>query len=375
MLHIARLETFHDEFCCFVKVTAESGDFGWGQCAPWNADITAQVFHRQIAPWALGAPTLDRAALIARIEAREHRFAGSYRARALAGLDTALWDLQGRVEGKPVVELLGGKPGRIRACATSLRSDITPEGEADRLARLCGERGFTAAKWRIEGGPEPAWQGRTEAVIPAVAHALGPDIEKRVDAGGGLSVARAIAVGRRLEAEGIAQLAEPVACDEPEHALAVTQALSLDVAGGGRHCDAGAWARMIRLQAVDVACPDPLGLGGLTRTLEVARLTAHAGMPLAPQVEDLSLGLICGLHLLGAIPNAGACLDLPIEGDDYRPWQHGLFLGDPFRVEAGHLRIPDAPGWGVEVDPGWLARATHRETSAEGLVPQRRAAR
>lgn len=372
MLHIARIETFHDEFCCFVKITAESGDFGWGQCAPWNADITAQVFHRQIAPWALGAPALDRAGLIARIEAREHRFAGSYRARALAGLDTALWDLQGRVEDKPVVELLGGKPGRIRACASSLRRDITPEGEADRLARLCGERGFTAAKWRIGaecGADCDQWEGRTEAIIPAVAHALGPDVAKLVDAGSGFSVARAVAVGRMLEAEGISQFQDPVAWWDLEGTLAVTQALSVDVAGGAQDCDPGQWARMIRMQAVDVAQPDILCLGGLTRTLEIARLAAHAGMEVMPHAANLSLVTICGLHLLGAIPNAGKYMELSIEGDEYSPWQRGLFLGDPFRVEAGHLRIPDAPGWGVEVDPAWLMRATHRETSAEDYIP------
>ena len=49
------------------------------------------------------------------IERKEHKFPGSYRCRALAGLDTALWDLKGRQEGKPVVSLLGGAPGRLRA--------------------------------------------------------------------------------------------------------------------------------------------------------------------------------------------------------------------------------------------------------------------
>lgn len=374
MLHIARLETFHDEFCCFVKVTVESGDFGWGQCAPLNADIIAQVFHRQIAPWALGAPALDRAGLIARIETREHRFAGSYRARALAGLDTALWDLQGRVEDRPVVELLGGKPGRIAACASSLRRDITPEGEADRLARLCGEQGFSAAKWRIgaeHGADHDQWEGRTEAIIPAVAHALGPDVAKLVDAGCGFSVARAIAVGHLLEAEGVARFCDPVPSQQPEDMLAVTQALALDVAGGASHCEPAPWLRLIRLQALDVVEPDLLHLGGMTATLDLARLAAHAGMPVAPYVADRSLGAICALHLLGAIPNAARHLDLPIEADSHIPWQHGLFLGDPFRVEAGRLRIPEAPGWGVEVDPAWLARATHRETSAEGLVPRK----
>jgi L-alanine-DL-glutamate epimerase-like enolase superfamily enzyme len=68
---------------------------------------------------------------------------------------------------------------------------------------------------------------------------------------------------------------------------------------------------------------------------------------------------MCTMHLLRAIPNAGKYLEFSIEGPDYYPWQEGLFLGDPYAVEDGHVTITDAPGWGVEVDPAWLDKATH----------------
>ena len=59
MPKIVQLETFSNEFVCFVKVTSEDGYSGWGQTAPYNADITAQIFHRQVAPWALGHDCQD----------------------------------------------------------------------------------------------------------------------------------------------------------------------------------------------------------------------------------------------------------------------------------------------------------------------------
>jgi L-alanine-DL-glutamate epimerase-like enolase superfamily enzyme len=127
VLRIQRLETFTDEFVCFVRLTTDSGAVGWGQTSTYNADITATIFHRQVAPWALGADALQIDALVARIEEREHKFPGSYRCRAIAGLDTALWDLRGKLEGKPVVELLGGKPRALRAYASSMRRDISPD--------------------------------------------------------------------------------------------------------------------------------------------------------------------------------------------------------------------------------------------------------
>src|SRR6266436_6455025 len=87
MIRIARLETFADQFVCFVRLTTDTGDVGWGQTSTYNADITARIFHRQVAPWALGADARDIGALVERIEEREHKFPGSYRCRALAGLD------------------------------------------------------------------------------------------------------------------------------------------------------------------------------------------------------------------------------------------------------------------------------------------------
>lgn len=372
MARIARLETFHDEFVCFVRVTAEDGAHGWGQTSTYNADITAQVFHRQVAPWALGAGDDDIAGLVALIERREHKFPGSYRARALAGLDTALWDMAGRRAGRPVAGLIGGGPGRLRAYASSMKRDITPADEAARLVRLCAEQGFTAAKWRIGaecGQDVDEWPGRTEAIVPAVARALGDGIDKLVDANSGFSVPRAIAVGRLLQDEGVIHYEEPVPYWDLEATRRVTEAVAIDVTGGEQDCDLATWTRIIAMRAVDVVQPDVMYLGGLARTLQVAAMAHAAGLPCTPHSANLSLVTMCTMHLLTAIPNAGPYLELSIEGDDYYPWQRGLFLGEPFAVEDGHVRVPDAPGWGVEIDPAWLARAVRRESALESFRP------
>ena len=52
---------------------ADSGAEGWGQTAPYHADITARVLHRQVAPHALGADPLDIDALVHRIPEVELR--------------------------------------------------------------------------------------------------------------------------------------------------------------------------------------------------------------------------------------------------------------------------------------------------------------
>ncbi|MEZ5731218.1 MAG: mandelate racemase/muconate lactonizing enzyme family protein [Paracoccaceae bacterium] len=360
---IARVETFCDEFVCFTRVTAEDGSFGWGQCSTYNADITAQVLHRQVAPWALGAETGDILGLVQRIEEREHKFPGSYRCRALAGLDTALWDMRGRREGKPVVELLGGTARPIRAYASSMKRDITPEDEAARFVKLRDEQGFDAFKWRVGaecGRDVDEWPGRTEAVVPVVSRALGDGIAKLVDGNSGFSPARAITVGRLLEAEGISHFEEPCPYWELEQTKEVTDTLDLDVTGGEQDWDLATWRRMIDMRAVDIVQPDVMYMGGLSRTILVAEMAARAGLPCTPHSANLSLVTICTMHLLGAIPNAGKYLEFSIEGEDYYPWQTDLFLGDPYAVTGGTLRIPDGPGWGVEINPDWLGRAKYQ---------------
>ncbi|MGB8815060.1 MAG: mandelate racemase/muconate lactonizing enzyme family protein [Paracoccaceae bacterium] len=363
MPRITKLETFANEFVCFTRLTAENGDTGWGQTSTYNADITAQIFHRQIAPWALGAASDDILGLVQRIEEREHKYPGSYRCRALAGLDTALWDLHGKRAGKPVVELLGGTARPIRAYASSMKRDITPQDEATRLCRLRDTHGFDAFKWRVAaecGRDIDEWPGRTEAVIPTVARALGPNVAKLVDANSGFSVPRAIAVGKILADNGISHYEEPVPYWDLDATRAVTQAVEIDVTGGEQDWDIATWARIITSRAVDIVQPDVMYMGGLSRTLLVADMAAKAGLPCTPHSANLSLVTICTLHLLGAIPNAGKYLEFSIEGPDYYPWQQNLFLGNPFAVTNGTLHIPQAPGWGVEINPAWLQTATYQ---------------
>lgn len=361
-MKLVKLETFGTQDVCFVRATGEDGSAGWGQLSTYHADISALVFHRQIAPHALGRDCLDFKDTLDLIQEREHKFPGSYLRRAMTGLDTALWDLRGKVEGKPVVELLGGSPGRLRAYASSMKRDITPQDEAARFQRLRDERGFTAFKWRIGaecGRGRDEWPGRTEEVVPVVSKALGEGIDKLVDANSCYAPAAAIEIGKMLADNGISHFEEPCPYWEYGQTAQVRAALPIDITGGEQDNELASWQLMIALGSVDILQPDVMYLGGIHRTLEVCRMGQAAGLPVTPHAANLSLVTMCTMHLLKAIPNPGKYLELSIEGPDYYPWQEGLFLGDPYRVEGGHVTVPDAPGWGVEVSPDWLARAAY----------------
>lgn len=362
-MRIVRLETFCNNFVGFVRLTTEDGAIGWGQLSTYNADITAQVFHRQIAPWSLGESAFDIDALVDRIPEREHKFPGSYLHRAMAGLDTALWDWRGRREEKPVTELLGGSAGSLRAYASSMRRDITAKAEAERLRALRDAHGFDAFKFRVGsecGHDRDEWPGRTEEIVPAVRRALGDSAALLVDGNSCYSPARAIEVGRMLEDHGVCHFEEPCPYWEFEQTKQVADALSLDVTGGEQDWDMQHWKRMIAMRAVDVIQPDVLYMGGIARTLRVAALAAAAGLPCTPHSANLSLVTLFTMHLLRAIPNAGKYLEFSIEGADYYPWQVGLFVEDPYAIQDGRATVTGEPGWGVEIRPDWLAQASYQ---------------
>ncbi|MFT4700692.1 MAG: L-alanine-DL-glutamate epimerase-like enolase superfamily enzyme [Yoonia sp.] len=367
-LKISQIETFCTPLIGFVRVTAEDGSTGWGQVSTYNSDLTCEILHRQVAPWALGRGMDALEAVIAEIPLREHKFPGTYLRRAMAGLDTAVWDWRGKAAGKPVTELLGGSAGSIRAYASSMRRDITPKDEAARLMALRDTYGFDAFKVRVGsecGQDGDEWPGRTEDIIPTIRNALGANVALLVDGNSGFSPARATKVGRMLEDNGYEHFEEPCPYWELEQTAEVTRELTIDVAGGEQDWDLQHWKRMIALRAVDIIQPDILYLGGMGLTMNVARMGQEAGLPCTPHCANLSLVTLFTMHLLRAIPNAGRYLEFSIEGDGYYPWQRDLFLSNPYTITDGKALVSDEPGWGVEVNPDWLAKSTYKSSTRD----------
>ena len=364
---LQKIETFTNEYVGFVRVTMKDGSRGWGQVSTYHSDITCQVLHRQVAPWMLGRDAKDLDDLLDLVTEKEHKFPGSYLRRAMAGVDTAIWDMRGKQAGKPVAELLGGSTGTLRAYASSMKRDITPADEAARMKRLRDDKGFDAFKVRAGaevGRNHDEWPGRTEEIIATMRREMGDDAALLIDANSCYSPDRAIEVGHMLGDHGFSHFEEPCPYWELEQTKAVTDALEIDVAGGEQDCDLPTWRRMIDMRAVDIVQPDILYLGGICRTIRVARMAHAAGLPVTPHCANLSLVTLFTMHLLRAIPGAGKYLEFSIEGADYYPWQEGLFVEDPYKIVDGKARVTDRPGWGIEVSPIWLAKSYYQVSEA-----------
>jgi len=356
-MKIKKLETFTKPYVSFVKTTLEDGSEGYGQMSTYHADITAQIFHKQVAPWILGKLWSEFNDIENLVLEKEHKFPGSYLLRAIAGLDTSLWDLKGKLENKPVTELIGGNAGALKVYGSSMKRDISANDEADRFKKLFEEKGIDAFKFRIGaecGRGLDEWEGRTEDIVKTINKSLDSSIKKLVDANSCFSSVQAIEIGKLLEDNNVTHFEEPCPYWEPEQTKEVTNALSIDVTGGEQDCDMRIWRDMVERKIVNIFQPDVMYLGGLTRTLKVAKIIGEGGFICTPHAANLSLVTICTMHLLKAIPNAGPYLELSIEGEDYYPWQQDLFLDNPFAVENGCIRVTEKPGWGVSINPEWI---------------------
>jgi L-alanine-DL-glutamate epimerase-like enolase superfamily enzyme len=359
-LKIKSLETFTHGEVSIVRLTADDGSEGYGQISTYDADIAATVFHRKIAPLALGSDPADINNLVDKCIETNYKFPWSYVCRALSGLDTAVWDLLAKRENKSVCELLGGVPRAIAAYGSSMQRDITPKDEAERLVKLRDTNGYKAFKIRIgkvNGHDQDQWPGRTEALVPTVRKAVGDDVSLLVDANGCYTPQKAIEVGKMLEDNRVVHFEEPCPYWELEWTTKVTAALEkIDVAGGEQDNDLAQWRRMISMNTVDIIQPDILYIGGLTRALRVAALAADADKLCVPHSANLAMVTVFTLHMLAAIPNAGPYVEFAIEP---WPWQYDIYQPQ-LKVHNGMVTMPEGPGWGVIINQKWLQKATRQ---------------
>jgi len=361
------IETFRAGHVCIVRVRDRDGAEGWGQTAPYNADITEDCLHRMVAPWALGREADDVEAVVRLALDRNYKFTGSFLYRAVGGIDTALWDLRAKRAGKTVCELFGGTPGPQPCYASSMRRDNTPEQETARMVDLVNRCGFRAVKIKI--GPRlgrdddaAGAEIRTRALVPMIRKALPANVQIFADANGSYAPDRAIEVGHWLADHGISQYEEPCPHTDITGTAKVTAALTgiITVTGGEQDYLPAIWDLMTSLPAVHVIQPDVMYNGGICTTLAVAKLAAQRGIKVLPHAANHSMLQVFTQHLLRALPNADAFMEYSIEDTD---WTKDLYTPAP-QIINGAMPFSPAAGWGITPDPQWLETATRRETLA-----------
>jgi L-alanine-DL-glutamate epimerase-like enolase superfamily enzyme len=275
-------------------------------------------------------------------------------------VDTAIWDLYGKIRQKPVCELLGGEAKPFPVYGSSMSRSIKPEDEAERFLKAHNELGINFFKFRIgtsNGRNNDAWTGRTEAMIKKIGGLMPDSTSLKADGNSCYTPDMAIEVGKLMQDWYIKQFEEPCPYWELEWTAEVAAALDLEISGGEQDNDLAQWRRMIGMKALDIVQPDILYLGGFTRSLRVAQMASKAGLSCMPHSANHCLITPFTLHLMRAIPNPGNSMEYSIEYDEeINKVAKDLYSPIP-EIQDGHFNMPPEPGWGVKINEEWLKSA------------------
>jgi D-galactarolactone cycloisomerase len=275
-------------------------------------------------------------------------------------LEAALWDLAGRALGVPVAQLLGGAKDRLPVYA-SLGELRAPAQRAAEARELCAA-GFRAVKVRIA-------RDRIEeglAVVAAIREAVGDRLEIMVDLNQwwrmsgditpGLDVPAARGTIERLADHDVLWVEEPLAGDDLAGMAELRASTGVRIAGGEMARSFDELHRALERGALDVVQPDvvlALGIGG-ARTL--GELALRRNRWFTPHTWTNGIGLLANLHVCAGI-GGGPFLEFPYDPPGWTPARRDFMLAAPLEIDGeGMLRVPDAPGLGIELDEDAIAR-------------------
>jgi L-alanine-DL-glutamate epimerase-like enolase superfamily enzyme len=370
---------------CFVNVNLDNGLQGLGQTAPFSADISAMIMHKQIAQAAIGKE-LSLGSSPAEIEAnvrkfvkaplaagspgelcetiawRNYKHLGSHLYRTLAGLDTAIWDALGKLAGKPVCEMLGGKRRAVSVYGSSMDRVMPEEDEAARMKRLY-EQGVGAFKLHCahpNGKNIDTRPGRTERVVKLVRETIG-SAELYVDVNGNYSPEFAVSKIPFLKEHGVSILEEPCEYWELEQTREVHKAaqnMGILISGGEQDYMLPQWRAYCNPPAVDVVQPDICYIGGFSRALLVANMSEAGGQRSTPHCANRSMLPVFSSHYLCVVENGFPFMEYSIESE---PWTDGVVEGLP-PLDKGKFTPSEKPGWGVSINSDWLKKSAYQIT-------------
>jgi L-alanine-DL-glutamate epimerase-like enolase superfamily enzyme len=375
----------------FVAVRTDAGITGYGECSdgrnPYGVVSTVHDFEtilvgRDPRPVEMRYWDMYRMA---------RQSAGGIAAKAIAGIELALWDIKAKALDVPVYELFGG-PLRDRQlvywshCGTSraTRADligVPPIRALDDITRLGEEvvrRGFRALKTNIifPGDPArvyfpgfggglgttdqnatPELIGHIETLLGTFRRAVGPQVGLALDLNFNFKPEAARRICRALEPLGMMWVEMDM---YDAHALReVKNATSVTICSGENLYGLREYRPYFDARAMDVVMID-VPWNGFVPSKNVAALAESHELNVAPHNYYSHLSTLHSAHLCACVPNVRI---MEIDIDDV-PWKDELVDRPPV-IERGELVIPTRPGWGAD-----LAEAVARKHRWEpGRLP------
>ena len=248
---------------------------------------------------------------------------------AMSGLDIAVWDILARAVNLPLVSLLGGQPGKIRAYNTNGLWLIPIEELGNQAKKLVAQGGFKALKLRL---------GRNTAnedirAIRAVREAVGEDILLMTDFNQGLTYGEAIQRMHQLDDQGLYWFEEPIAYDNTAGFAGITSQIKTPLQIGENIYGSREFYKSVKAGAADLYMPDLMRIGGVTGWIRAAAIAGAAGCPLSSHLYP-----VVSSHLMRVSESA--------DWLEWSDWSEPI-LDEAFEIQNGFATVTDKPGNGL----------------------------
>jgi L-alanine-DL-glutamate epimerase-like enolase superfamily enzyme len=335
-----------------VRVRTSDGVEGIGEAACFGgAEHTVRaIVQTQLAPLLVG----EDPEYIDRLWEKMHQGTIQVGRRgvifgAISGIDIALWDLLGKICGKPAYTLLGAHAKSLVAYASG---GFYMEGKGlEELAsefRHYKDGGYRAVKMKVAGE-------RMEVDIErvrAVRQAIGPDTPLMIDANNMYSPKEAMTMARAVEDLDIYWFEEPVRTDDTEGAAAIRSATTIPIAGYETEVSLDGFRRLITQGTVDFVQPDAIWCGGITEFRRIAALARAWHLRMAAHNFAGAVSGFANLHVSATLPHSPM-----LEMDQNPNPLRTEIVKSPLAIDSdGLVDLPEAPGLGFELDESAVNR-------------------
>jgi galactonate dehydratase len=339
----------------FVRLTTDEGIDGIGEATLEYKEFAVKGAVEDIRRYLIGQDP-------SHIEAHYHNIyrdaywrGGPVLMSALSAVETAMWDIKGKALQVPVHALLGGKVrDRVKVYANGwFAGSSTPEEFAAK-AKEAVARGFKGLKWDPFGTAYMTISNREldHAVrcIAEVREAVGDDVDLFIEGHGRFNVPTAVRIAEEIAPFRPVWFEEPVPPDNIDALAEVRRKSKVAVAGGERLYTRYGFREVFERHALDYVQPDVSHAGGIMETRKIAALAEMHYIPFAPHNPSGPVATAATLQLAACCPNF---VYLEIMATDV-PWRKEL-TNESLLFEDGYMRIPDAPGLGLELNVEALA--------------------
>ena len=279
---------------------------------------------------------------------------------ALAGIDTALWDIKGRALGVPIHQLLGG-PVRDRVRSYAWIGGDRPReliGGAEALLA----RGFDACKFNVCDEMQIVdTYAKVDGIVRTLGDlraAVGTRMDLAFDFHGRVHLPMARILLRELEPLRPMFVEDAVAAGAVEEAEGLSHLTAIPLCFGERMHTRAEFKRLFERRIAQVINPDPAHVGGISETVRIGHWAEAYDVALAPHCPLGPIALAACLQIDAICHNAfiqeqSLGIHYNTEGDlgSYTLPDHGFTFAD------GFLMIPQGPGLGIEVDEAAVERA------------------